>query len=55
MIESLKFILNYFISKGKKFFKMMNFATFCERLYNVLYDPVYINKFFLEITQLRKY
>lgn len=36
-------------------FKLLNLRRFYDRLYKVLYDKDYEHKFFLQITQSKKY
>lgn len=55
MIDSLKFVIKYFLGKDKKCFKIINLANIFERLFSILYDVTHFDKFFLEVTQFRKF
>ncbi len=52
---SMKCVFDFLIKENMFAFKLLNLRRFYDRLYNVLYDKDYDHKFFLQITQSKKY
>ncbi len=55
IIESIKYVYDYFIKANKFAFKLVSLSRFYERLHNVLYNKDYEYKFFLQISQFKKF
>ncbi len=53
--NSLECVIEFLIKENMFAFKLLNLRRFYDRLYNVLYDKDYEHKFFLQISQSKKY
>lgn len=54
-MESLKFVCDCYIKSDKYAFKLVNLIRFYQRVYNILYNKDYEHKFFIQVSQSKKF